>query len=132
MGIKNFGGVYAKDELSTDMIKRNHFYIIHLDDLNSPTNNGTHWTAFYYYNNVIEYFDSYGLRAPKIISENYKYIYNNSHLQSYTSKACGYYSLYFIYHRFNGMSFYEILKRFSLVDLEYNQNLIKNFFNNYK
>ena len=130
MHIYNFYGVFAKDEITTDMIKPNHFYIINLDDFNSITN-GTHWTAFYYYRNRIEYFDSYGLKPPQIISQNYKYIYNSSQLQSYSSKACGYFCLYFIYHRYRGLTFYEIIKRFSLVDREYNQNLIIDFFNNY-
>ena len=131
--IKNFGGVYAKDQLTRDMIKKDHFYIINLDNFNS-VKNGTHWTAFYYdkkYNHI-EYFDSYGLMPPKIISENYNYIYNTSQFQSYNSMACGYYCLYYIYHRFHGLSFYEIIKRFSLVDKEYNQKLIIDFFNKYK
>ena len=110
MGIKKFAGVFAKDQLTNDMIKPKHFYIINLDDLNSPTN-GTHWTAFYYYCNRIEYFDSYGLKPPQIISENYNYIYKSSQLQSYLSKACGYFCLYFIYHRFHGVSFYQIIKQ---------------------
>ena len=130
MKIKNFGGVYAKDQITTDMIKRNYFYIINLDDMYSPTN-GTHWVAFYVDDYKIEYFDSYGLKPPQIISENYEYIYNSGQLQSYESKACGYYCLFFIYQRSHNMNFYEIIKQFSLVDLNYNQNLIKNFFNNY-
>ena len=130
MKIKNFGGIYAKDQLKPYMIKRNHFYIINLDDMYSPTN-GTHWVAFYVDDYRIEYIDSYGLKPPQIISENYDYIYNSSQLQSYESKACGYYCLYFIYHRSHNMNFYEIIKQFSLTDLDYNQNVIKNFFNNY-
>ena len=130
MKIKNFGGVYAKDQIKPDLIKHKHFYIINLDDMYSPTN-GTHWVAFYVDDERIEYFDSYGLKPPEIISENYDYIYNSSQLQSYESKACGYYCLYFIYHRSHNMNFYEIIKQFSLTDLEYNQNLIKEFFNNY-
>ena len=129
MKIKNFGGVYAKDQIKPDMIKRNYFYIINLDDMYSPTN-GTHWVAFYV-DNKIEYFDSYGLKPPKIISENFDYIYNSSQLQSYQSKACGYYCLFFIYLRYYGYNFYEIIKQFSIVDLNYNQILIKEFFNNY-
>ena len=129
MKIKQFGGIYPKDQIKPDMIKRNHYYIINLDD---SIGNGTHWTAFYVDdNNRIEYFDSYGLKPPQIIT-NYDYIYNSSQLQSYESKACGYYCLYFIYHRSHGYNFYQILKEFSLTDLEfYNQNLIKDFFNNY-
>ena len=129
MGIKNFfGGVFAKDQITTDMVKRNHFYIINLDD---SIGNGTHWVTFYYHRNRIEYFDSYGLKPFEMIDKNYTYIYNSSQLQSYESKACGYYCVYFIYHRFHGLSFYQIIKRFSLVDRNYNQILIKNFFNNY-
>ena len=128
MGVNNhFGGIYAKDQLTTDMIKQNHFYIINLDDSIGP---GTHWTCFYYKNRKIEYFDSYGLKPPKIISS-YKYIYNSSQLQSYDTTSCGFYCLYYIYHRNIGLTFYDIIKRFNLVDLEYNQNLIKEFFNNY-
>ena len=130
MKIKNFGGIYAKDQITTHMIKHKHFYIINLDDIYSPSN-GTHWVVFYVDDDRIEYFDSYGLKPPQIISENYDYIYNSSQLQSYESKACGYYCLYFIYHRSHGFNFYEIIKQFSLVDLDYNQNLIKKFFNNY-
>ena len=130
MKIKKFDGVYAKDQLTTDMIKRDYFYIINLDDMYSPTN-GTHWTTFFYDGDRIEYFDSYGLKPPQIISENYDYIYNSSQLQSYQSKACGYYCLLFIYLRSHGYNFYEIITQFSLTNVEYNQNLIKEFFNNY-
>ena len=128
MKIKNFNGIYAKDQLTTDMIKRNQFYIINLDDL---IGNGTHWTAFYVDDDKIEYFDSYGLKPIEIISQNYDYIYNSGQFQSYKSKACGYYCLLFIYFRSHGYNFYEIIKQFSLTDLDYNQNVIKNFFNNY-
>ena len=122
--------MYAKDQITTDMIKRDHFYIINLDDMYSPSN-GTHWTSLYYDGDRIEYFDSYGLKPPQIISENYDYIYNSSQLQSYESKACGYYCLFYIYLRYHDYNFYEIIKQFNLVDLDYNQNLIKKFFNNY-
>ena len=130
MGIKNFAGVFPKDQLTNNIIKRNHFYIINLDD---SIGNGTHWVSCFddSKDNRIEYFDSYGLKPPEIISGNYYYIYNSSQLQSYESKACGYYCLFYIYQRSHNMNFYEIIKQFSLVDLAYNQNLIKNFFNNY-
>ena len=122
MKIKNFNGIYAKDQLTPYMIKRNQFYIINLDDMYSPTN-GTHWTAFYY-DDRIEYFDSYGLKPPQIISENYDYIYNSSQIQGYDTKSCGYYCLLFIYLRSHGDNFYEFIKYFNIVDLDYNQNLI--------
>ena len=61
MGINDrFGRIYAKDQLTTDVINsnRNKFFITNLDDYNSPTN-GTHWVEFYCHKNKIEYFDSY-------------------------------------------------------------------------
>ena len=125
MGIDTFGNVYAKDELKTNIIKNNRFYIINLDDHDSPRN-GTHWVTFYYNNKIVEYFDSYGLPPIDFITKNYKYIYNSSQFQQYTV-SCGYYCLYYIYHRYNGLSFYEILERFDLVNLDNNQKIIKHF-----
>ena len=91
MGINdNFDGIYVKDQLTTDIIKPNKFYIINLDDYNSPTN-GTHWTAFYYNKKAIEYFDSYGLKPPQIIAQNYSCTYNSSQFQSYHSKVCSFF-----------------------------------------
>ena len=131
MDINNrFGGVYAKDQLTYDMIKNNKFYIINLDDLNSPRN-GTHWTALLYNKNKIEYFDSYGLTPLRLFLTNNSYTYNSSQIHSYDSKACGYFCLYFIYHLYHDFSYYNIMRRFSLVDFEYNQIIIKDFFNNY-
>ena len=75
MGINDrFGGIYAKDQLTTDIIKPNKFYIINLDNCYNSPSNGTHWVMFYYNKNKIEYFDSYGLKPPQIIAENYSYI----------------------------------------------------------
>ena len=67
-----FDGVYAKDEITKDMIKSKRSYIINLDN---SIGNGTHWTCFYYYRNKIEYFDSYGLKPPQFIASNFIYIY---------------------------------------------------------
>ena len=128
MGIKKFAGVFPKDQLTNNIIKRNHFYIINLDN---SIGNGTHWVACYCNNsNIVEYFDSYGLKPIEFIAKNYNYIYNSSQFQSYTAKSCGYYCLFFIYYR-TRYNFHEIIKQFSITDLNYNQNLIKKFFNNY-
>ena len=61
------------------------------------------------------------------MAENYSYTYNSSQYQSYDSKEC----LYFVYHRYHGLSYYEIVKKFSLVDLDCNPKVIVDFFNNY-
>ena len=130
MGIYRFAGIYGRNKLTTDIINSNpnKFFILNLDD---STNNGIHWICFYYRRKKIEYFDSYGLKPPNIIAQNYSYIYNNVKYQSFSSKACGFYCLYFVYRRYHGMSYYNIVNKFSLVDLDYNQKIIVDFFNNY-
>ena len=46
-----------------------------------------------------------------------------------TQKRVG--CIVYIYHRYHGVSYYNIFNRFSLVDLDYNQKLIIDIFNNY-
>ena len=82
--------------------------------------------------NVIEYFDSYGIGPINTIIIHFNYIYNSNQYQSYQSKACGYYCIYYIYKRYQGESYYDVIKKFSLANLNKNQEIIKNFFNNYK
>ena len=114
--------MYVKDQLITNIINSNpnKFFILNLDDYNSITN-GTHWVAFYYNKNKIEYFDSYGLKPPHIIASKYPYTYNNIQYQLYDSKARGYFCLYFIYHLYHNIFYYNIVKRFSLEDFDYSQ-----------
>ena len=81
---------------------------------------------------MIEYFDSYGLPPINLILNNFNYVYNSNQYQSYKSKACGYYCIYYIYKRYHGESYYDIIKKFSLTNLYKNQEIIINFFNNYK
>ena len=128
-----FAGIYSHDQITKDIIKTNKgkFFILNLD---SSQNDGTHWVCFYNNKNkvVIEYFDSYGIAPINTIIKNFNYIYNSNQYQSYQSKACGYYCIYYIYKRYHGESYYNIIKEFSLTNINNNQEIIKNFFNNYK
>ena len=117
--IDRFIGIFTRDKLTTHIINKNPgICILNLDD---NTSNETHWVCFYYNRKQIEYFDSYGLKAPAIIAGNYSYNYNTSQYKSYGSMAFRYYCLYFIYHRYHGMSYYNIVKKFSLVHLDHKQ-----------
>ena len=51
-----FNGVYSRDNLSAKI--KDGAYIINLDDY---TDIGTHWVALYVSNNVVTYFDSFGV-----------------------------------------------------------------------
>ena len=128
-----FASMFSHDKLTRNIIEKNicKFFILNLD---MSTNEDSHWVCFYYNNDkiLIEYFDSYGIVPSNIISNNYKCLYNSSRFQSYQSKACCYYCIFYIYHRYHGLSLYEIIKKCSLTNLYKNQTIIINFFNNYK
>ena len=84
-------------------------YIINTDDEDEP---GEHWVAVYNDNGQIEYFDSYGLppldkRLDSFLGNNYKY--NATHLQQLFTKACGFYCVYYIFHRVMNFTMEEII-----------------------
>lgn len=72
------------------------FYIINLD---KAVNGGTHWTAFYFDDNLQSlYFDSYGFLAPEEVEKQIKpYVFNDRQIQDYNSSSCGYFVIAFIY-----------------------------------
>ena len=83
-------------------------YIINTDDHDEP---GQHWLAIYY-DEVVEYFDSFGLlpldsRLEEFIGEDY--VYNVTPLQQLYSNACGFYCVYYILHRARGHSMFDII-----------------------
>ena len=58
--IKNFKGVFMRDELSaTDCKTNSECMIINFDH---SSNDGTHWRCLFKKNNNIIYFDSFGLK----------------------------------------------------------------------
>lgn len=92
--IKNFNGIYSRDEITEDDIEKG-FYIINLDDKEGT---GTHWTCFYYNSPLPNiYFDSFGFPAPVEIEKLIKpYIFNDKTIQDYKSSSCGYFCIAFI------------------------------------
>lgn len=102
-------------------------YIVNLDNHNGP---GTHWVSFIKKNNIIYYFDAFGLPPPKnILKINNKIIYYNIYnIQDIEEKACGYYCLFFIYHmdKYNN-DYKKMLDLFVNNPLE-NKKILNNFF----
>ena len=79
---------------------KNGYYIINLDDVTGP---GTHWTCMRCIDDIVLYFDSFGLPPPKDIvkfGRKRKIIYSADQIQDIMSEACGYYVLDFM-HFFN-------------------------------
>ena len=84
--------ILMRDEM--DEINKDGFYIINLDNSNGT---GTHWTSLFYHPLNSYYFDSYGFVAPLEVEQKIKpYKYNDSEIQDFNSKACGYFALAFI------------------------------------
>jgi hypothetical protein len=94
MKIANFNGIYSRDEITEDDMKKG-FYIINLDDRDGI---GTHWVAFYFNPPLISiYFDSFGFVPAIEIEQLIKpYIYNKKTIQDLNSSSCGYFCIAFI------------------------------------
>ena len=59
LGIKHFRGIYSRDGLPKKI--RKECGVINLDDMTGP---GTHWVCYRNIDNVVEYFDPFGLMMP--------------------------------------------------------------------
>lgn len=110
-----FLGVFASDAIPT--LKEKSAVVVNVDKSSEP---GSHWLAFYYENNNIEFFDSYG-NPPEFYGpsfqdffSNYSSVsWNSTTLQSLTSNVCGPYCIYFILKRCQGHSLYSIVSSFA-------------------
>ena len=92
-----FRGVISRDQIA--LIDESGYYIVNLNDSTQP---GSHWVVINVKpNEVIEYFDSFGLNAPNEVVElsnslGVNYIYNSTQYQDLKSVLCGYWCLYFV------------------------------------
>lgn len=104
------------------------------------TLSGTHWIAFYINSQkqCLELFDSFGNSGHphfEIVKKfaarhNLQVVVNSYQLQTYKSLLCGYFCIYFLYYRSNGLSFKQVLNKFSKHNLNKNELIIKAFFKN--
>ena len=80
-------------------------------------------------NNIIDYFDSFGMPPLKeIVDKKLKYKYNNIQYQDNSSVLCGYWAMYFVNEGFKKKSYFNILKPLSATDLVFNEKFIINYF----
>ena len=94
-----FNGVCSRDNLPNKI--KDGAYVINLDEY---SDNGTHWIALYVKNNVVTYFDSFGVEhIPKEIikfinrpSQNKNIMTNIFRIQAYDSIMCRYFCIGFI------------------------------------
>jgi len=106
--IKNFKGVFMRDELKGRTSKNECFILNH--DISS--NNGTHWTCLFVKNGVAFYFDSFGLDPPLEILDYCKGLErycSTSKIQQYDEVICGHYSIFMLHSLSKGDSFFDVL-----------------------
>ena len=109
LGIKHFRGIYSRDNLPKKIIKE--CGIINLDDMRGP---GTHWVCYRNINNLVEYFDPFGLIMP---NEALKYfntsgkqiVYSMDEIQNRNTVLCGYWCLYYLLERQSGTSILDVI-----------------------
>ena len=101
---------------------------------------GEHWLAIYISSSLeIDFFDSYGHSPSEFNLDEYlnrisrKLVYNNKQIQSFTSKYCGYYCLFFILSKVRGNTMNQFKDLFSENTIKNDQiikNMIDEFDNN--
>ena len=127
-----FNGVFSRDNLPNNLPNniKNGAYVINLDQCHDIR---THWIALYVNNNIVTYFDSFGVEyIPKEIMNfisRKKIITNIYRIQAYDSIMCGYFCIGFINFMFNGKSLIDYTNLFSPNDFNKNDNIILKYFN---
>jgi len=106
--IKNFKGVFSRDELKRIKKTDNECLILNIDH---SKNKGTHWTALFIENGTSYNFDSYGFDPPEEIKDYCKEkLYSNTFkIQMPNEVMCGHYCIFMLYRLSNGYDFYEVL-----------------------
>ena len=93
---------------------------------------GFHWVSSYVKNNVINYFDSFGMPPLQEIvnhakRENLTLLHQDQQIQNINSTVCGYYCLYFLNEMNKGTDYFDLLKPFTR-DTKYNDDFIEKYF----
>ena len=114
-----FLGVFASNELPSKIPIYPSGLIANTDPNNKP---GQHWVAMFLEEVKEEFFDSYGL--PPNFYTDYFTKFLTSHpgdternvgtLQALNSDVCGYYCMFYLFHRSRDQDFKSIVKHFSL------------------
>ena len=134
-----WGGVYPSDLLAKQNVSRRPSGFVANTD--SSNKNGSHWVSFYFplEENVVEFYDSYGM-APsfytpyfsQFINQNSKHLLRSDvDSQGLFSDVCGYYALGYLHMRSKGRSMNAIVKAFPVDRKNTNDKKIAEYVNHY-
>ena len=119
--------------LSRDQtVPHGHKLAIFIYNLEPAYMKGSHWTSTYVKNNVINYFDSFGLPPFQELlnhakRKNLTLLHQNQQLQNLYSTTCGYFCLYFLNEMNKGKDYFDLLQVFSK-DTDKNEAFIERYF----
>ena len=132
----NFKGVFPYDLFPLSIYKNTPYsFVVNLDKSTEP---GSHFICMYITENIIEYYDSYGLapflpRIEKYIEKNINagkhFNYNKMSVQPLTSDYCGYYVMGYLLSKDINCSLDDFNDIFSLKTL-LNDKIIEEFITN--
>ena len=124
------------DVLSRDEnVPHNHKQALFIYNLEPAYMSGSHWVATYVKDNVINYFDSFGMPPFQEMVNNAKkknltLLHQNNQIQNIQTTTCGYFCLYFLNEMNKGKSYYDLLKVFNTNDTMKNETFIEHYFRN--
>ena len=109
LSISHLRGIYSRNGLLKKI--RKECGINNLDDVQGP---GTHWVCYRNIDNVVEYFDPFGLIMP---NEALKYfrtarkriVYSMDEIQNRSTVLCGYWCLYYLFERQKGKGILDVI-----------------------
>jgi len=95
---------------------------------------GSHWIATYVKDNVINYFDSFGMPPFQEIVDHAKkkdltLLHQNQQIQNLYSSTCGYFCLYFLNEMHKGIDNFDLLQVFDF-HTDKNEKFIADYFKN--
>jgi len=121
--------------LSRDrQIPHNPKQAIFIYDLEPHYMSGSHWTAAYVRDGVINYFDSFGLppfqeMVDHAEKKNLTLLHQNQQIQNFYTSTCGYFCVYFLYEMHKGTDYFDLLQVFDF-DTNKNEKFIADYFTN--
>ena len=124
------------DVLSRDEnVPHNHKQALFIYNLEPAYMSGSHWVATYVKDNVINYFDSFGMPPFQEIvnhakKKNLTLLHQNNQIQNLKTATCGYFCLYFLNEMNKGNSYYDLLQVFDINDTMKNERFIEHYFRN--
>ena len=121
--------------LSRDVtVPHNHKLAIFIYNLEPSYMSGSHWVTTYVKDNVINYFDSFGMPPfQEMVNhakrKNLTLLHQNQQIQNLYSSTCVYFCLHFLNEMHKGNDYFDLLQVFSFDTME-NEEFIENYFRN--